>query len=57
MVDQSEVIEAAKNCAECKKSISRAKRYYRNGVYYCNKNCYKKKVAVAAAQPAETEGE
>jgi hypothetical protein len=52
MADQNEVAEAAKNCAECKKPMSRAKRYYRNGAYYCNKNCYKKKAA-AAAKPAE----
>lgn len=55
MADQSEVAEAAKNCAECKKSISRAKRYYRNGAFYCNKNCYKKKISAAAAEPAEGE--
>lgn len=45
--------EAMKNCAECKKAISRVKRYYRNGAYYCNKNCYQKKVAGVAAKSAE----
>ncbi len=55
MADPSEAAEVAKNCAECKKSISRAKRYYRNGAYYCNKNCYQKKVAEAAGKSAESE--
>lgn len=47
-----EAAEAKKNCGECKKSIKKAKRYYRDGVYYCNKNCYKKKVT-KAAKPEE----
>ena len=53
MVDKKEMAEAAKNCAGCKKSISRAKRYYRNGAFYCNKNCYQKKMADLAAKAAE----
>ncbi len=53
MVDKKAMEEAAKNCVECKKSISRAKRYYRNGAYYCNKNCYQKKMASLAAKPEE----
>ena len=39
-----EVAEAVRNCAECKKPIKRARRYYRDGAYYCNKNCHRKKV-------------
>ncbi len=42
--------EAIKNCASCKKPMKRVHRYYRNGAYYCNKNCYKKKTG--AAEPA-----
>lgn len=53
MVDKKEMAEAAKNCAGCKKSISRVKRYYRNGAFYCNKNCYQKKKADLAAKAAE----
>ncbi len=41
--------EASKNCASCKKPIKRVRRYYRDGAYYCNKNCYKKKTAVEPA--------
>ena len=37
-----------KNCPHCKKILSPAKRYYRNGAYYCNKNCFKKKIAIPA---------
>ena len=53
MGDENPMSELAKNCAACKKALSRAKRYYRNGLFFCNKNCYKKKVAKDAAQPAE----
>ena len=59
MAEQTEEkVEAVKNCAGCKKSISRAKRYYRNGAYYCNKNCYKKMLAgsVEEAQEGGDEG-
>lgn len=58
-----EVTEAVRNCAECKKPIKRARRYYREGAYYCNKNCYRKKMgkgksggdaeAPASQKPAE----
>lgn len=41
-----------KNCAGCKKIMRKARRYYRNGAYYCNKNCYKKKVAEGQGEGA-----
>ena len=44
MANEQVVVEAVKNCAGCKKPIKRAKRYYRNGAYYCNNNCFKKKI-------------
>jgi hypothetical protein len=53
MADQNAVEEAAKNCAGCKKAISRARRYYRNGAYYCNKNCYQKKMGGSAEKSTE----
>lgn len=34
--------EVKKNCPVCKKALKRAKKYYRNGEYYCNKNCWAK---------------
>jgi formylmethanofuran dehydrogenase subunit E len=37
------VVEETKNCASCNKPMKRSKRYYRNGKYYCNKNCFKNK--------------
>ncbi|VAW12667.1 hypothetical protein MNBD_BACTEROID05-842 [hydrothermal vent metagenome] len=40
----------SKNCASCKKALYRVKRYYRNGAYYCNQNCYKKKLEEASAE-------
>ncbi len=33
--------ETNKKCAGCSKALNRAKRYYRNGKYFCNKNCFK----------------
>jgi hypothetical protein len=37
--------EVVKNCPVCKKALKRSKRYYRNGHYYCNKNCWVKSQA------------
>ena len=48
MAEQKEVMDAEKNCPACKKVMRRARRYYRNGKYYCNNNCYKKFFAEAA---------
>ena len=45
--------EVRKNCPACKRALKRAKRYYREGQYYCNKNCWAK----AKAQPAEADKE
>ncbi len=45
MAEEKEDI--SKNCANCKKALYRVKRYYRNNAYYCNKNCYKKKIEEA----------
>jgi len=40
--------EELRKCAACKKAVNRAKRYYRNGRYYCNQNCWNKAKAEAA---------
>ncbi len=57
MADKGEKAEIGKNCAACKKPLKKKKRYYRNGAYYCNKNCYKKKMEAMAAKAAkEQEG-
>ena len=53
--EKTEVAEEIKNCTGCKKIMLPAKRYYRNGFYYCNKNCFKKKVADDAAKAKEEE--
>ena len=48
--------EDLKKCASCKKTAPKAKRYYRNGRYYCNMNCWtkaKKEAKAAAAEQAE----
>lgn len=47
--------DIGKNCGQCKKHLSRAKRYYRNNAYYCNKNCYQKKVEADAQKATEAE--
>ena len=48
-------VEEVKNCPACKKPMKKARRFYRNGSYYCNSNCFKKAAASAkpAAAPAE----
>lgn len=33
--------EKQSNCPSCNKPIRRLKRYYRNGIFYCNKKCWK----------------
>jgi len=50
------VVEEVKNCPSCKKPLKKARRFYRNGGYYCNNNCFKKATAkVAEAKAAEAE--
>ena len=50
---QAPVVEEVKNCPACKKPLKKARRFYRNGAYYCNNNCFKKVQATAAAAKAE----
>ena len=51
------VVEEVKNCPACKKPLKKARKFYRNGAYYCNNNCFKKvqSTAKAAAQEAAAE--
>ena len=55
------VAEEVKNCPACKKPLKKARRFYRNGAYYCNNNCFKAahkkatETAVVAAEKAATE--
>ena len=53
MPDEKEVLDEGKNCPSCKKVMRRAKRYYRNGGYYCNKNCFKKFQEQSATKAAK----
>ena len=47
------VVEEVKNCPACKKPLKKARRFYRNGGYYCNNNCFKTVQATAKAAAAE----
>ena len=47
------VVEEVKNCPSCKKPMKKARRFYRNGAYYCNSNCFKKADALAQTAKAE----
>ena len=49
------VVEEVKNCPACKKPLKKARRFYRNGAYYCNNNCFKKVQAEAKAKTAEAD--
>ena len=46
------VAEEVKNCPACKKPLKKARRFYRNGAYYCNNNCFKTVQAKAAETAA-----
>jgi hypothetical protein len=43
--------EEKKSCVVCKKPVKRVRRYYRDGKYYCNINCWKKSKTKAAETP------
>ena len=47
------VVEEVKNCPSCKKPLKKARKFYRNGAYYCNSNCFKKADAKLKADKAE----
>jgi uncharacterized Zn finger protein (UPF0148 family) len=47
------VVEEVKNCPACKKPLKKARKFYRNGAYYCNNNCFKKVQATAKAAANE----
>ena len=53
MADTKGTAEPGKNCPSCKKVLKRKKRYYRNGAYYCNNNCFKKANAEKVKEKAE----
>ena len=55
MADEKEVKEIGKNCPSCKKVMKKKKRYYRNGAYYCNKNCFNNLAAKTKAEAAPAE--
>lgn len=46
----TEAVEQVKNCPACKKPLKKARRYYRNGAYYCSINCFKKAKAAKAGE-------
>lgn len=46
--------EKQTNCPACNKPIRKLKRYYRNGIFYCNKRCWIK--AVKSAKEEKKEG-
>ena len=50
-------VEEVKNCPACKKPLRKARRFYRNGAYYCNSNCFKKAQAAKSAKSAEAKPE
>lgn len=38
---QPAVVEEQVNCPACNKHLLKKKKYYRNGKYYCGKQCWK----------------
>ena len=55
--DKKPVVEEVKNCPACKKPMKKARRFYRNGAYYCNSNCFKKADAEIQAAKAKAKAE
>jgi len=47
--------EDLKKCGFCKKTAPKLKRYYRNGRFYCNMNCWTKAKKEAAEQSSAEE--
>lgn len=43
MPEEQTTQEESSNCAGCGKQMKKIKRYYRNGKFYCNRKCFKKK--------------
>lgn len=54
--EKKEVAEIVKNCAGCKKPVKRARRYFRDGKYYCNFNCWRKAKGASVSAEAEAKG-
>ena len=48
--------EKVTNCPACKKHLEKAKKYYRNGQYFCNKNCWEKMKKEAKEKSQEESG-
>jgi len=38
-------VEEQTNCLACNKPIRKVRRYYRDGKYYCTKECWRKFIA------------
>ena len=54
MADKNKaVVEEVKNCPACNKPLKRARRFYRNGKYFCNNVCFKNADEKAKAAKAE----
>lgn len=55
MAEEKEVEDIGKKCASTGATLKRAKRYYRNGKYFVNKNAFKAwlKKQEEAQQPAQ----
>lgn len=51
--EKKQPVEVVKNCPACKKVLKKARKYYKNGRYFCTNNCYKKFVADALAAKKE----
>ena len=57
MVNETATVEEQKNCLGCNKPLHKAKKYYRNGKYFCNKGCWKKAEDKRKAEAAEANKE
>ncbi len=45
--------EKQTNCPACNKLIKKLKKYYRDGLFYCTKKCWRASIAKLKSAPAE----
>lgn len=46
-------VEKQTNCPACNKPLKRLRRYYRNGIFYCTKRCWKQATTKKAGEDAQ----
>ncbi|MDP2904957.1 MAG: hypothetical protein Q8O22_01470 [Candidatus Omnitrophota bacterium] len=51
------VVEKQTNCPNCNKPIKKLTRYYRDGIFYCAKKCWRVTVEKSKQEKADTDAQ